>query len=401
MIARVRNRVLSTAIAIGALGVGPVLVAGPAMAVEPLAADEGGVVITIAAAQALTFDIGPFQVESLEQIGGVAIGIDDQAESLVDPTVTDLPEAQSGAAFIYWSAFSDESTAESDSVVVDASSDLFGLNLLSVARAEGTAVCPADGAPTVDVVTEGLTILGVPATVSAEEPVASQTAPLPDDVPTPATDDGDATVDLSGIDITVTVTQSITTSETGAGAGGVAVGAAFTITGTYDGQVFTDQLIGDFVVSAVTCDSPVSGFAVTAIDPASGSTAGGETVTITGSGFTPETTVTFGDTAATSVVVDPLGDSLTAVTPAGAAGAATVTVAIPGGESGTLAYTYLAPAPSPTATPTPAPVPAAPGGRPVLAETGAAPAPLLGGALAILVAGAALAAITLIRRQRA
>ena len=81
---------------------------------------------------------------------------------------------------------------------------------------------------------------------------------------------------------------------------------------------------------------------VTGVSPASGLTTGGEPITITGSGFAGSAapTVTLGGTAATDVTV--VSDtSLTATTPAHAAGAVDVSVAR-GSDTGTKAgaYTY-------------------------------------------------------------
>ena len=66
-------------------------------------------------------------------------------------------------------------------------------------------------------------------------------------------------------------------------------------------------------------------------------------MTITGTNFAAGATVTFGGTAATNVVVVS-STSITATTPAHAAGAVTVTVTNPGGQSGSLAsgFTYIA-----------------------------------------------------------
>ncbi len=82
---------------------------------------------------------------------------------------------------------------------------------------------------------------------------------------------------------------------------------------------------------------------VTSVSPNSGSTAGGTAVTITGTNFATGSTVTFGGTAATNVVVVS-GTMITATTPAHAAGAVTVTVTV-NGQSGSLisAFTYVAP----------------------------------------------------------
>ena len=83
---------------------------------------------------------------------------------------------------------------------------------------------------------------------------------------------------------------------------------------------------------------------VGAVDPASGTTAGGTSVTITGTGFVSGLTVTFGGNLATNVTVLN-STSLTATTPAGAAGTVAVAVTNPDGLTGTLlsAYTYVAP----------------------------------------------------------
>src|SRR6185503_14858639 len=80
---------------------------------------------------------------------------------------------------------------------------------------------------------------------------------------------------------------------------------------------------------------------VTGVSPNSGTTSGGTSVTIMGTNFVSGATVTFGGAAATNVnVVN--ASSITATTPAHAAGAVNVVVTNAGGQSGTLAggYTY-------------------------------------------------------------
>jgi IPT/TIG domain len=96
---------------------------------------------------------------------------------------------------------------------------------------------------------------------------------------------------------------------------------------------------------------------VTAISPSTGPAAGGTTVTITGTGFTGATAVSFGGTAATSYTVVN-ATTITAVAPAGT-GTKFVQVTAPGGTSATGAggaWTYvLAPtltSISPTSGPT-------------------------------------------------
>lgn len=86
-----------------------------------------------------------------------------------------------------------------------------------------------------------------------------------------------------------------------------------------------------------------SSLGVNAVTPSTGSTAGGTSVTITGTNFSGTPTVTFGGTAATGVtLVDQ--NKITAVTPAGSAGTVNVVVS-DGTNSATLTggFTYFAP----------------------------------------------------------
>src|SRR5687767_4423218 len=82
---------------------------------------------------------------------------------------------------------------------------------------------------------------------------------------------------------------------------------------------------------------------VTAISPNSGTTSGGTSVTITGTGFLTGATVTLGGTAATNVTVVS-STSITATTPAHAAGTVDVVVTNTDSQSGTLTngFTYSA-----------------------------------------------------------
>jgi hypothetical protein len=83
---------------------------------------------------------------------------------------------------------------------------------------------------------------------------------------------------------------------------------------------------------------------LTSLSPSSGSTTGGTTVTLTGSGFLAGAKVSFGSTAATSVSVVS-ATQITAVTPAAAAGVASVTVTNSNGQSANLAnaFTFVSP----------------------------------------------------------
>jgi IPT/TIG domain len=89
---------------------------------------------------------------------------------------------------------------------------------------------------------------------------------------------------------------------------------------------------------------------VTAVSPTTGTTAGGTSVTITGTDLTGATAVNFGADAATGVVVVD-ATTITCNSPAHAAGTVDVTVTTPGGTSATSSadqFTYVAPAPTVT-----------------------------------------------------
>ncbi len=81
---------------------------------------------------------------------------------------------------------------------------------------------------------------------------------------------------------------------------------------------------------------------LTNLNPSSGSTAGGTTVTLTGTNFTAGCAVDFGGAAGTSVTV-PNATTITTATPAHAAGPVTVTVNCPAGSASLLnAFTFNA-----------------------------------------------------------
>lgn len=140
-----------------------------------------------------------------------------------------------------------------------------------------------------------------------------------------------------------------------------AAGTGFTsrIITSPDGDIAEDKIVttagsnsatatltsaGPWVMQMVTF-SPVTGPTptVSSVTPSSGPTAGGTPVTITGTNFSASAKVTIGGAAATNVVVVS-ATQITATTPAGSAGAATVTVTL-SGQSGSLAngFTYVVP----------------------------------------------------------
>lgn len=78
---------------------------------------------------------------------------------------------------------------------------------------------------------------------------------------------------------------------------------------------------------------------ITSISPASGAVAGGDTVSISGGGFTGATDVSFGNVAGTGLTVNS-DTSISVTTPAGTAGDATVVVTTPVGISAPGVFTY-------------------------------------------------------------
>jgi hypothetical protein len=145
-----------------------------------------------------------------------------------------------------------------------------------------------------------------------------------------------AAVTIGGV--AATTVSVVSTTSIQATTGTHAAGAA-DVTVTVDGRSST--LASAFTY--VTLPPPT----ISAISPSSGSTAGGTTVTLTGTNFASGATVSIGGVAATGVTVLS-ATSLRAVTGPRAAGVADVVVAV-GTQSATLArgYTYAVAAPNP------------------------------------------------------
>jgi hypothetical protein len=89
---------------------------------------------------------------------------------------------------------------------------------------------------------------------------------------------------------------------------------------------------------------------VTAVNPNTGSTAGGTAITITGTDLTGASAITVGGTACTNVIVAS-ATSATCTTPAGTAGTASVLVTTSGGTNvGNTLFTYVTPVAAPIPT---------------------------------------------------
>ncbi len=219
-------------------------------------------------------------------------------------------------------------------------------NVVVVSSTTITATTPAHAAGAVDVVvtnsngqsgtlTNGYTYTAAPAPTSIS-PTSGTTSGG-----TPVTISGTnfvsgATVTFGGTAATNVVVVSSTTITATTPAG--AAGAVNVVVTNSNGQSGT--LTNGYTYTAAP--------APTSISPTSGTTSGGTPVTISGTNFVSGATVTFGGTAATNVVVVS-STTITATTPAHAAGAVNVVVTNSNGQSGTLTngYTYTA-APAPT-----------------------------------------------------
>lgn len=115
---------------------------------------------------------------------------------------------------------------------------------------------------------------------------------------------------------------------------------------------------------------------LTSVSPATGSTSGGTPITLSGTGFAPDSTVFFGGRPATSIQVQS-STTVTAVTPPGTtAGLVDVEVTTPDGELVRLiqAFEYVAPAPpAPSPPPSNSPPPSTSSPRPTKPRTSTAP----------------------------
>ena len=208
-------------------------------------------------------------------------------------------------------------------------------NGLNFVGANTSLIAVASGAPAVSYQDTTNTLLNwtlgyLPPTVTAISPNSGSTAGG-----TPVTITGTnfintTNVTIGGVAATsiVEVSETSITAITPAGSAGTA-----SVVVTARGGLNTANTLYTYVVTPV----------VTGVSPATGTTAGGTSVTITGTGFTSATGVTIGGAAGTSFVV--VNDTtITATTPAGTVGTASVIVTAPSGSnSPNTFYTYLSP----------------------------------------------------------
>ncbi|CAB4945700.1 MAG: hypothetical protein F2842_05720 [Actinobacteria bacterium] len=207
-----------------------------------------------------------------------------------------------------------------------------------------TATAPAGvaGASTVAVTTPGGTSTNVVSFTYIAAPTVTLLSPISGPlaagtvVTIAGTDFTGATAVNFGANPATNVVVNSATEITATTPAGVAGAASVTVTAP--GGTSTN------VVSFTYIAAPT----VTALSPTRGRLTAGTVVTLKGTGFIGgATTVKFGANPATSVVVNS-ATSATATSPAGVAGAATVTVTTPGGTStNVVSFTYIA---APTVT---------------------------------------------------
>lgn len=103
----------------------------------------------------------------------------------------------------------------------------------------------------------------------------------------------------------------------------------------------------NLMVGTLTVNAPATPPSITSFTPTQGSASGGNNVAITGTNFQNGATVKFGGTAAVSVTVNS-ATSINATSPVHAAGAVSITVTNPDGQTATSpnTFTYLAPSPA-------------------------------------------------------
>ncbi|MGM4957192.1 IPT/TIG domain-containing protein [Bradyrhizobium japonicum] len=206
-----------------------------------------------------------------------------------------------------------------------------------------TATAPA-GTGTVDVT---VTTVGGTSATTASDQFTYVGAPTVTSIsPTSGPGSGGTTVTITGTNFT-----GATAVVFGAAAAtGVTVNSATQITATSPAGTSTIDIRvttagGTSATSAADQFTYIAAPTVTSISPTAGPAAGGTSVTITGTNFTGVTAVTFGGTAAAGFTFNS-ATSITATSPAGAAGAVDVRVTTPGGTSATSAadqFTYAAP----------------------------------------------------------
>jgi hypothetical protein len=209
----------------------------------------------------------------------------------------------------------------------------------AISSTQINAVAPS-GTGTVQVVvtTIGGTSNGLPYTYVAAPAITSLS---PNQGPTA----GGTSVTITGTNLTLATTVKF----------GAASATGFTVLSDTQIVAVAPPSTGTVQVTVVTPGGTSNGLAytyvaaptVTGLSPSQGPTAGGTSVTITGTNLSLVTAVKFGAVSAAFTLVS--GTQITAVAPSSAAGPVSVTVTAPGGTSGPGPYFYYVSAPAITA----------------------------------------------------
>lgn len=199
-----------------------------------------------------------------------------------------------------------------------------------------TATAPAHAAGQVDVLVT--TSLGTSANTAADDYTYQDLPAVTAVSPTTGPAAGGTVVTITGANLlgatAVTFGGTSATTFSVVNATTITASSPAHAAGTVDVLVTTP--VGTSANTVADNFTYTGGPTVTAISPKAGPIGGGTAVTITGSGFTGATSVTFGGTAATSYTVTN-DTTITATSPAHAAGTVDVLVVTPGGTSANTA----------------------------------------------------------------
>lgn len=322
MIRTKRTRALAAATVAGLIAGGSLLSATPAFAAPGDASALGlGVDIDAGVLALLAASVDA----TVGEVAVTGAGTDSSELVGADASIAGSLLASASATAVNTSATSSNTGSAATAAVDGLSVNILGFE--DAIAANGTltaaAICPVGAAPSAETDFLGLTVLGQD--IGVDELGAETTVALGGQ--------------FTGLDLTISV-DNVETSD-GDSSLATALVADIAITGSLLAIPVVD-IDGSVTIASAECERPIVALVADAIAPAAGPTAGGQTVTITGEGFGPDTTVTFDGTPATGLVIDPTGRSLVATTPVGDLGPATVVVTT-GDATAELAYEYLAP----------------------------------------------------------
>ena len=258
-------------------------------------------------------------------------GLAPNTELLSGPVIAEIGTRVSGVVGSLITRVQDTLTTTTDALAVNISSSVLGLNVITVNSTIGRLLAGD---------TTGVSVAGVAAGIPLSTVVSALVTPL-NGIGTAVTALGPAVIApvantlVPALDPVLSQVVDLTANNQETA-----------------GDVFTETALRAVVLPAASAlvlnvssasvgpnalaTPPVIG----SLAPTSGPEAGGTPVTITGTGFTTATGVTFGGTAGTAfTVVD--DTTITVTTPAHAPGAVDVIVQSPLGDSGPGAFTFL------------------------------------------------------------